>query len=222
MLDLAVFYGTARTSTRRIRTPLGYCMSKPMVNGNSKLDRNVLIFDIPAITTCRNCHDCKADCYAMKAQRQYPGTRAKRFTNYYIAKRHPEFLEAQIDAQLTASKKPYVRIHSSGDFFSQSYLDMWTRLIAKHPEKQFYFYTKVDGLLDFSRMLELSNVNRVRSILPNGHINFADRKIILPMAEALNVPVCPYGMDAGNKAPVHCGSTCTLCMHREYVAFIKH
>ena len=222
LLDLAHFYGNASTKSRRIRTPFGYAMSKPMVNGNSKLARNVLIFDLPAITTCLNCQDCKGKCYAMKAQRQYPGTRAKRFTNYYLAQLNPGVLELILDEQLARSRKPYVRIHSSGDFFSQNYLDMWARLAAKHTEKTFYFYTKVDGILDFSAMLALHNVNRVKSILPNGHINFAPREIILPMAKALNVPVCPYGMDPSNKAPVHCGKSCTLCMKSEYVAFIEH
>lgn len=35
-----------------------------------------------------------------------------------------------------------IRVHDSGDFFSQEYLDIWLRTILKYPEMLFYCYTK--------------------------------------------------------------------------------
>ncbi len=39
-------------------------------------------------------------------------------------------------------KAEVIRIHSAGDFFSQSYFDAWINVIIHHPNIHFYAYTK--------------------------------------------------------------------------------
>jgi hypothetical protein len=38
-----------------------------------------------------------------------------------------------------------VRIHASGDFFSQAYFDMWLDVARKHPDVNFWAFTKSLG-----------------------------------------------------------------------------
>ena len=187
--------------------------------GNDKLSSNIAIFDLPAIETCLNCGDCKHDCYAMKAQRQYPDTYTKRALNYYIAEKRPYTFEALVVCQLAYKPRPYVRIHSSGDFFSQEYIDAWARIVATFPEIQFYSYTKVDHLFDFSNLTSLSNFNLVRSVLPCGSQNFGPKKDIIHLAKKHKAAVCPYGLI---NQKVKCGDKCRACMTREHVVFLQH
>ena len=229
-------------------------MSAPLVAGNAKLDPTVLMFDIPAVITCGNCKSCAGPCYAMKAQRLRPDVYNKRALHLWAAVNHPEYLESLIRAQLSKAKQKFVRLHSSGDFFSQAYVDMWARIAADFPRKRFYFYTKMDCAgsgLDFTAFLSLRNVNRVRSVLPDGRINFGSFEYVQTLI-AEGYKLCPYGVreykarvraearadkrglkgkarrDYVNaavskaKRPVHCGEGCSLCMRTEKVCFLEH
>lgn len=191
--------------------------------GNSKLGNNIAITKLKEIFTCLDCKDCMKDCYAVKASTQYPTVNNYRWLHTYMAINHLDVYESWIREDLNHLPKKirFVRIHESGDFFNQSYLDMWTRIIKDYPKYKFYFYTKSENILDFSEMLTLSNVNRVKSHLPNGHINFDDENIIVPKCETMGVPVCPYGRN-GQTEMVHCGTQCTLCMNSDCVGFVKH
>lgn len=213
----------ARSNTRRhaveFHGRITYA-SNPLSAGNAKLDKAVLIFDLPAISSCGNCADCAAKCYAVKAQRQYPDVWNKRGLNLHMAVNCPDYLEALICAQLARSKKRYVRIHSAGDFFAQGYVDMWARIAARNAGKRFYFYTKMADAFDFSGLTGLPNVNMVESVLPDGSINFGTLEYIQEKAARFGAHICPYGIE--DKAPVHCGGSCTLCMHARYVCFKEH
>ncbi|MCP3697552.1 MAG: hypothetical protein GY920_03155 [Aliivibrio sp.] len=72
-------------------------------------------------------------CYAAAAER-FPGVRNSRWTNFENAKNsivpHPPKLAKSI------------RVHGSGDFFSQSYFDCWIDIALQNPEKEFWAYTK--------------------------------------------------------------------------------
>ena len=171
-------------------------MGEPLTAGNSKLDPSVLTFDTPAIVTCGNCKNCARKCYAMKSQRLWADTYNARALHLWLAVKQPEYLESLICAQLEKADQPYVRLHSSGDFFSQSYIDMWARIAAAFPRKRFYFYTKMDCAgsgLDFSAFLALKNVNRVQSVLPDGRVNFGDWDYVQKLI-AEGYRLCPYGV----------------------------
>lgn len=48
---------------------------------------------------------------------------------------------ATMIAELRRVRKTYIRIHDSGDFYSQAYLDKWVTIIKANPAKRFYCYT---------------------------------------------------------------------------------
>ena len=61
-------------------------------------------------------------CYALKALRLYPATRAAWRRNEYLARNHPDSYFKQIATQVTAAKPRLFRWHVAGDILSSDYL----------------------------------------------------------------------------------------------------
>lgn len=127
-----------------------------IAKGNSKLMKTsgegvrVVGYGIPAdynavigmqhIQTCRGANACKAYCYAKQGRYTMPNVFDARLANL-VASVSADFVEKTVEA-LLASKADIVRVHDSGDFYSQVYLEKWF-MIARHlPEMTFYAYTK--------------------------------------------------------------------------------
>ncbi len=107
--------------------------------GNRKM--SIPIFSLPAIQTCPGSTPlCRKYCYAMKAQRLFSETRNKRTRNYELSM--TDHFAAIIIDELKQSLIPYCRIHESGDFYSQEYLEKWYEICNATPEKQFLAFTK--------------------------------------------------------------------------------
>ena len=186
-----------------------------MSKGNLKLSKKIKIFNLPAIKTCPNSSQCAKFCYARKAERQYPAVRFARERNLRLAKEAPESLKKQILSKLESGD--IVRIHESGDVFSQAYLDMWFEIVKERPDVRFYTYTKTMDIWDWGKIKSLPNFNVVNS-LPGGLINFGPEQEIKIRAEQTGAFVCPCA--PGNK--VVCGETCTACQTNPSVLFVKH
>ena len=110
---------------------------------NKKLQPNkntkFLIWSLPAIKTCPNaCDACKYWCYAVKSEKAYPDCLPCRERNLKATKR-ADFVEimttyirnAASHHTYKAAKRIVVRIHESGDFYSQEYYNAWIE-IAKN------------------------------------------------------------------------------------------
>ncbi len=125
-------------------------------NGKMKKiqDRDVYNWGIPAfmsqnkIKTCPNAGVCASGCYAQSGSYRYSNVASK------YEKRLELALSDQFETVLAeeiqyvserASKrgKPcLIRIHDSGDFFSEQYTQKWLKLIQRFKNVQFYAYTK--------------------------------------------------------------------------------
>lgn len=127
--------------------------------GNAKLDRQTATFSLPAGHTCPGACKClsKADkntgkitdgeqtefrCFAA-SEEKWRNVRGSRWWNMGLLR------EVGIKAGMSAlilrslpSWARYVRIHVSGDFFSQAYFDAWAEVAALRPDIVFYAYTK--------------------------------------------------------------------------------
>jgi hypothetical protein len=90
-----------------------------------KVDRTTGKFDINKAGQFR--------CYASNAER-FPCVRKFRWDNY-------NFLKAGGIPTLTIDCKN-VRVHASGDFYSQDYFDMWLNLARENPQVNFWAFTK--------------------------------------------------------------------------------
>jgi hypothetical protein len=192
-----------------------------MTNGNSKLVKTILIFDTMA-GTCGTCvMDCKG-CYAKKSQNRYPMTRLFRSVNTYLAKNNINVLEALINKQISFSTKTTaVRLHSSGDFFSQDYVNMWDRIIKNYPDIKFYTYTKVEKL-DFSSIESNSNFNLIHSLAINCYgekvLNFGDHDHVKKLTDN-GYFLCPATKENWKGL---CGNDCNYCITGKKVCFNIH
>ena len=132
-------------------------------NGNSKLAQNIFTFSLPAGYACPGAHNCKSQCvktskgYRLKdgPQCQFrcfaaidevlkPNVRALRWHNFNLLKGKTKAeLVKLIQTSLPHPRwKFMVRLHVSGDFFSQAYFDAWREIARRNPKIVFYCYTK--------------------------------------------------------------------------------
>jgi len=125
-------------------------MSKLLSRGNHKLPKTTAIFNLPAVMTCpRSTPECRKYCYARKAERMYPQVLPFRLTNLALTK--SSAFVTDVSKELKNSRTvDTVRIHESGDFYDQKYLDKWITIAKTFPKLVFYAYTK-SFHLDFSK-----------------------------------------------------------------------
>lgn len=119
--------------------------------GNKKLPKDTMIFNIPAVVTCPlKTSLCAKICYAKKAERLHPPVLPARQHNLKLI-REGKFKDLMIDSiKQNHHKIKTIRIHESGDFFRQSYIDDWFSVAMQYPEFIFYVYTK-SFHLDYSK-----------------------------------------------------------------------
>ena len=189
-----------------------------MSRGNMKIAKNTLIFNLPPVKTCPNNASCKATCYAVPSYRLRYGVRRKYDSNYKLAKENIEELAGLIVRQLEVEDCEIVRLHSSGDFFSQAYVDMWTAIAEAFPKIRFYTYTKADKILDFSNIDALKNFNLIRSMI-DGHLNYGSEEYLARMKKKYpKAYICP----ATRGKDVHCGKECKYCVTGNMPLFKLH
>jgi hypothetical protein len=127
--------------------------------GNGKLRKTHTIgFSLPAFRSadgfevCPGAGACAAVCYARQGRYRLAESRAVRERNLLIVRANLDRFVQMAIADLTAKRsRRTVRVHDSGDFFSQAYLDAWFQVARACPRKRFYCYTK-SLHLDWSAM----------------------------------------------------------------------
>ncbi|MDX8030996.1 hypothetical protein SK803_12275 [Lentzea sp. BCCO 10_0856] len=94
--------------------------------------------------TCPSAGICAQACYARHGTYTWPVVRAKHQANLMFVLDDLADWESAMVAELGAAKfrGAWVRIHDSGDFFSDSYLQAWLDICRARPDTNFYAYTK--------------------------------------------------------------------------------
>jgi hypothetical protein len=130
-----------------------------LLTKNSKIaksSRKAFNFGIPAyqsstgMKTCPNAAACAKGCYALAGAYRFSNV-AKVFEARLQATLNPDF-EARLIAEINMRGAELIRIHDSGDFYSQAYLDKWLRIIEQCPDVQFYAYTKMVSMLKSTQL----------------------------------------------------------------------
>jgi len=132
-------------------TPLPSEDSRPsgLALGNSKTGstgtkyRTVFVWNIPSVATCPGatawCLDC---CYNADPRAEKFPLREWQI-NWWWVTVHPEVLYDRISTQLREGSTPCaVRIHSSGDFYNNRYIQFWYDLATAFPAVLFWGYTR--------------------------------------------------------------------------------
>lgn len=189
-------------------------------NGNAKLKCN--IFDIPAIKTCKSCMECHKYCYARKAEKIYPAVLPCRQRNLDATKQSN--FKTEMISLLGKKRSNIVRLHSSGDFYSNDYIKNWFTIMESLPDKKFYAYTKRDDLFtakilskkpsNLTLIFSLDGIQqKTTSKVPKGF-----DKVALVSATKSN---CPAQLDK----KVKCGVDCLKCIDKKsakIIIFKKH
>ena len=189
--------------------------------GNKKLGKNILNFNLPPVKSCMNAESCKADCYAVKSYRMYPSVKNYQDIMQFFALNDLDTLENKIIHELSNPKKWFenvVRIHSSGDFITQNYLNMWCNIAKKFPHIKFYAYTKVNNILDFSNTPK--NLNVINSFIPTKQglkLNFGSLDYVKKLRAESKGIICPptRGKELTCEA-------CKYCFDKKKPIFVIH
>ena len=81
-------------------------------------------------------------CYSATQEAAYTATYQQRKHNFETLRRLDEdAMYTELNSSLPLNTG-IVRIHVSGDFFSQKYFNAWVRVAQSHPDVLFYAYTK--------------------------------------------------------------------------------
>jgi hypothetical protein len=129
-------------------------------HGNAKLDAAVFTFSLPAGHTCPFALDClsranretgtirdgadvRFRCYAASMEARHPSVRRSRWFNFTQLRACRSTAEmAQLILDSLSPFAGYVRVHGSGDFFSEAYFLAWLEVARRRPRTIFYAYTK--------------------------------------------------------------------------------
>lgn len=218
---------------KKITVPVFGKVNPLLKNGNSKIGKGVWHFSILPTTksfqfvvngkthfmcgTC--CCDCK-DCYACTGHYKQNNVKASLGINTFLARYNIGFLIRAIVAQIIADKIKICRVHVAGDFFSDSYVNMWKCIAKLFPTTCFWTYTKVEKYE--TAFDSISNFNAVKSVISGYGYNFGTCAYIIALYEYLKsqgktVYICKCGFDDNQ----HCFD-CGACRNCDYVLFLLH
>lgn len=134
--------------------------AKITVGQNDKLG-HMGNFNLSPVETCPGATaECLAVCYARKGHFIFKTARNRMRLNHE-GSFEPGFVSTMV-AQ--ARRLPAVRLHSSGDFFSEEYVKAWAEVAKGARRTQFFTYTRSWSVPGFMPALEVLNG------LPNFHL----------------------------------------------------
>ena len=136
-------------------------------------------FSLQAVSTCPGAGDCAKDCYATQGRYKYESVWGRRFINQRALGTTKESMTRGLlralriwyeENHIPLECVYLLRLHDSGDFFSQKYVDSWAQALRTFtPEMDSnhrlipYGYTK-SLHLDFSSLFSVPGVRLVQSL----------------------------------------------------------
>lgn len=190
---------------------LGLINPNRMSTGNRKII-DTLIFNMPAGKNGA-CDQTCSGCYALKAERLYPNVKLQRSQNLYLWHNKRDTLDTLIRTQITYSQLQVIRVHESGDFFSQEYFDFWCDIAESFSDKIFYAYTK-SGI---DRSEVPTNFNVLSSWAVTGVPNYGTLDECKEW-QKMGFYICPSTVTKS----VRCNESCVYCHYHSKVVFVKH
>jgi len=148
--------------------------------GNSYLPKGTWTLNLPSGYTCPGAKDClafadrktgkitngqhqKYRCYSATMER-YPAVRAVGWHNFDLLRKFNHYEDSKRDVLIAnlillslPDKAKFIRIHTSGDFFSQSYFDAWMIVARSRPDITFWAFTKSVHFWTMSKWTAPSN-----------------------------------------------------------------
>jgi len=193
-------------------------MNDRFSKGNRKLSPKILIWNLPRLTTCPGAGACRKWCYEIKIERMYKQTVPFREKNLELTKQ-ADFVDRVVD-YLSKRKEPYIRVHESGDFYNQRYLNKWYEIARKLPKKKFFAFTKSFHLDLWSKKPDNFNILQSFGSKWDYRIDWnraTNRAITGDEFPFHDEYLCPSS--AGDQG---CGEKCTVCMNNPKAHVVGH
>ena len=89
---------------------------------------------------CPFADKCVKYCYAQKGAYSWSNVKPAFEKRYEITKQD-NFIEL-MNKEIKRKKVDFLRVHDSGDFYSNSYIQKWFKIANQNPNVNFYAYTK--------------------------------------------------------------------------------
>lgn len=190
------------------------------------LGKTPAAFSLPPIVTCPGAtRYCRSLCYAQHGRCAMPMTTRTWRRNLDIVKKNPEMLFSLPETEI-------FRIHVSGDFFSQHYLNVWSQVIASRPWQKFWCYTRSFSL-DLRPLIDLPNLSLFLSVDPENKVRALNLKSRFPSLRLAFSPwqhswfkpkALPCPAVTGQINPIAACNTCRFCINKNKgdVLFPKH
>lgn len=185
---------------------------KLIQKGNSKL-HNMYMFNLPA--TRDICGRICPGCFAIREQKRFPMVIEARNKRLEASKQEDFVATVVKEINSLRTKPKFFRIHASGEFYSQEYINKWNKITDKFPDITFYTYTKRIKHFDFSSLQSKKNFVLINS-LQFTKLNYGKEE-----EAPEGVFICPSTKEAT------CGDSCTWCQTKgqadvKGVWFVKH
>lgn len=184
---------TATMQTNNLSQTNNLVVAEPLLKfgaGSAKLDKKIATFSLPSGYTCPFAEACKAfasknlitgkvsvkDASGQKFRCYSASLEALRPALYNLTRYNFNLLKDYLNKHLIsgtadlivksvlATKKNFIRVHVSGDFFNEKYFLAWMLAAEKLPEKTFYAYTK-----------SIPFVVKYKAVIPDNFIITASR-----------------------------------------------
>lgn len=174
--------------------------------GNAKLGKHITTFALPAGYSCPAAVNCLTwanrktgkikdgslqsfRCFSASQEAYSTTARNSRWGNFTKARDLLKEGTPELTKHLLADlpqKATLVRIHISGDFFSQEYFDAWVAVANKRPSVTFYAYTKAINF--WEQRLATIPKNLILTASLGGAWDSLAIKLNLPTAEVIFHP----------------------------------
>jgi len=139
------------------KSPVGLAPGNGKTGQTGSIFRTVFVWNLPAVATCPAASSwCLSRCYNADSRTEvFPV--ADWLDNWSWFMTQPDRLAERICMQLRDAEGPVaVRVHSSGDFFSEPYIAFWTEIARRSATAAFWAYTRSWAL---DAMAALPNVH---------------------------------------------------------------
>lgn len=194
--------------------------------GNEKLRNSdkvrFLIWNLPYRWTCPYATAlCLKSCYARAAER-YNSPKASRYRNYeksledsFVADMI-ETIEYHLARPVFKGKKVVFRIHESGDFYSQEYVDKWVEIINHFADRKnlvFMAYTKSLPFFEKYDVKAMTNFSFIASVWADTSADMLE--IIERRQYRIYTAVNSFDSWNGNKCRCADCAHCQQCMNNK-------
>ena len=221
-------YEIIKYSTARIEAIKAYKKEKGFLkNYNSKLGKYIFSFDLLAIVSCPDSDSCFKECYANKGTFLFPSTKKSNTYNFAIALHDLEYLESELIKEIIKKKIKSIRIHSSGDFYSREYFEMWINIANHFPSINIFTYSKAPQI---DRSILPKNLNIINSFVKvedKEVLNFGSYDAMRELAKSVKGLLCPITkgkhLDLPKlQPPQFTCSVCKYCITKTKPTFVQH